>query len=73
MSTVAEAVKAAPPIGAAGLQLAGYPLSDWMLVLTAVYTVLLITHKSLELFRAMRQNRPCKQGCHAHRHKEDAP
>lgn len=71
MSTVAEAVKAAPPIGAAGLQLAGYPLSDWMLVLTTLYTVLLIAHKSVELFRTVRQGRPCKHGCHPLRRKED--
>lgn len=38
----AAAAKASPPIAAASMTLAGYSLSDWVLLLTAIYTGLQI-------------------------------
>lgn len=35
-----EITKAAPPVSVAGLSLAGVGLSDWVLVMTLIYTVL---------------------------------
>lgn len=35
-----EATKAAPPLGVGSMVLFGVPMSDWILVLTALYTVL---------------------------------
>jgi hypothetical protein len=40
--TLIEAGKAAPPITVGGLSLAGVALSDWLIILTLVYTVLQI-------------------------------
>ncbi len=37
--TAAEVAKAAPPLTVTGMELLGFPLSDWVLVLTAVYTL----------------------------------
>ena len=41
-SVVVESSKAAPPLGVGGLTLMGYPLEDWVLMATLVYTVLQI-------------------------------
>lgn len=38
----ASAVKVTPPITVTGLTLAGFTLQDWVLTLTAIYTVLQI-------------------------------
>lgn len=35
-----EAVKAAPPVTVVGMTLGGVSLQEWVLILTAVYTVL---------------------------------
>ena len=32
--------KVAPPVVATGMTVAGYPLSDWLILLTIIYTVL---------------------------------
>lgn len=37
---LADAAKTAPPITVAGLTVAGLPISDWVLMLTALYTLL---------------------------------
>lgn len=37
-----EITKAAPPVSITGLTLAGVQLSDWVLILTALYTILQI-------------------------------
>ena len=42
LNAVTEAVKAAPPITVGGLTLWGVSLSEWVLILTAIYTVLQI-------------------------------
>ena len=42
LNAVTEAVKAAPPLTVGGLTLWGVGLSEWVLILTAIYTVLQI-------------------------------
>lgn len=37
-----EVAKAAPPVTVGSLALAGIPLSDWLLILTILYTILQI-------------------------------
>ena len=37
--TLAEAAKVAPAITVSGMVLWGYPLSDWLILLTIVYTL----------------------------------
>jgi hypothetical protein len=39
---VASAAKVTPPVSIAGLTLLGYPIADWVLFLTALYTSLQI-------------------------------
>lgn len=36
---VTAAAKAAPPVAVSGLTVAGLPLQDWVLLLTAIYTL----------------------------------
>lgn len=36
----AEMAKASPPVGVGALTIFGIPLSDWVLLLTAAYTIL---------------------------------
>lgn len=45
MSDSIEVLKIAPPVGVGGLSLLSIPLSDWVLILTMVYTILLIIDK----------------------------
>ena len=42
LNAVTEAIKAAPPITVGGLTIWGVSLSGWVLILTAIYTVLQI-------------------------------
>lgn len=42
LDAVTEAIKAAPPITVGGLTMWGVSLSEWVLILTAIYTVLQI-------------------------------
>lgn len=42
LNAVTEAVKAVPPITVGGLTMWGVSLSEWVLILTAIYTVLQI-------------------------------
>ncbi|MBB5414125.1 hypothetical protein [Paraburkholderia atlantica] len=37
---VASAAKVAPSVSVASLTILGYPLADWVLMLTALYTIL---------------------------------
>lgn len=39
---VADLIKVAPPVAITSMSLAGYPMSDWVLLLTAIYTLLQI-------------------------------
>lgn len=50
-----EAVKATPPVSVTGLTLYGVPLNDVVLVLTGVYTLVLLIDKLPTLFKRLRQ------------------
>ena len=39
---IADIAKAAPPLAVTGMTAAGFPMSDWVLLLTAIYTLLQI-------------------------------
>lgn len=39
---IADLAKVAPPVAITSMSLAGYPMSDWVLLLTALYTLLQI-------------------------------
>jgi hypothetical protein len=54
---VASAAKVTPPVSVASLTLLGYPISDWVLLLTALYTALQIwvLVRDKFLFRLKRQ------------------
>lgn len=41
---IAEALKTAPPVSVAGATVAGASLDEWVLILTAVYTVLQLAY-----------------------------
>lgn len=53
--TLIEAVKDAPPISVGGLAFLGVPLSDWVLILTLVYTIFLLIDKSHVVLIRVRQ------------------
>lgn len=40
-----EVISATPPVATTGLVLWGIPINDWVLILTAVYTIFLIIEK----------------------------
>lgn len=46
-----ESILAAPPAGATGLLVLGYPLSDVVLWLNFVYITILIVHKLYKLYQ----------------------
>lgn len=48
--TLNEVVRAAPPVSVGGLTLWGTPLSEWVLLLTIVYTVFLIVDKAFSIW-----------------------
>lgn len=48
-----EAAKAAPPLSVGGLTLFGFPLSEIVLVLTAIYTIWLILEKTPRVLDAI--------------------
>lgn len=50
-----EAVKAAPPASVAGLTLYGVPLNEVVLVLTGLYTAILIIDKMPTMFKRVKQ------------------
>lgn len=60
------AAKASPPLAISGMYLAGYPLQDWLVLATLVYTVLQIIlllpkfHKQYKDWRASK-NDYCKR------------
>ena len=39
---ITDIAKAAPPLTVTGMTAAGFPISDWVLLLTAIYTLLQI-------------------------------
>lgn len=46
-----ESILAAPPAGATGLLILGYPLSDVVLWLNFVYISILLVHKLFKLYQ----------------------
>lgn len=63
---VIDAIKAAPPVAVSGLQFFGISLSEFVLALTAIYTLLLIVLTVRKLFRAVRtedQDPACAEDC----------
>jgi hypothetical protein len=52
--TAIMATKAAPPAAVSLASLAGYPVSDLVLWATLIYTVLMIGHKALQIWRDFR-------------------
>lgn len=58
MTTVQERVEsilAAPPAGATGLLILGYPLSDVVLWLNFIYIIILIVHKLYRLWQESKE------------------
>ena len=58
MTTVQERVEsilAAPPAGATGLLILGYPLSDVVLWLNFIYIIILIVHKLYRLWKESKE------------------
>lgn len=56
-----ESVLAAPPAGATGLLILGYPLSDVVLWLNFVYISILIGHKLFKLYQDYKKG--ANNGC----------
>ena len=54
------AAKITPPVVAAGMTLAGYPLSDWLVLLTIIYTLLQIWATAHKLWRERQERIQCK-------------
>lgn len=56
---VAEAgvvtAKVAPPVVVSGMVVAGYPLQDWLIVLTIIYTVIQIVLLLPKLWQMLRK------------------
>lgn len=51
---IKDTVMAAPPVSVGALTMWGVPLSEWILLLTAVYTVFLIIDKLPAVLRTLR-------------------
>jgi len=52
--SINEVARAAPPVSVGGLTLWGFPLSEWVLILTAIYTLFLIIDKIPSVFFRLR-------------------
>ena len=50
-SAVQETFKLAPPVAITGTSAAGIDWQAWVLILTAIYTVLLIGHKVFQIYK----------------------
>ncbi len=55
-SAGAMAAKALPPAGVSIATIAGVPVSDLVLWATLIYTLLMICHKSLAIWRDLRRD-----------------
>ena len=53
---IVDAAKASPPIAITSLSLFGLPLSEWVYLLTAIYTLLLILGFLRKLFFSYRRS-----------------
>jgi hypothetical protein len=45
------AAKASPPVSVSLAHLAGFPVADLVLWATLIYTILMITHKLVQMYR----------------------
>jgi len=50
-SAVQETFKLAPPVAVTGAGAVGVDWQTWVLILTAIYTVLLIGHKVFQIYK----------------------
>ena len=57
--SIATAIKASPPATVSIATLAGYQVSELVLWATLVYTVLMICHKTLAIWRDLRRAPTC--------------
>ena len=48
---IQEATKLAPPIAIGGTGLVGVDWQSWVLIVTLVYTILLVIHKAIQIYR----------------------
>lgn len=53
--TLSEAAKAAPPLTVGSITLLGYPLEQWVLVGTFIYTIFLLVDKLPVVVERVRQ------------------
>lgn len=63
-----EAIKAAPPVGVAGLTVFGVAISDWAVVLTILYTAFLLIDKLPTVIERFRQFHRWLKGRHDRNH-----
>lgn len=54
---VVNAIKDAPPLTIGGMVLFGYPASDWVLALTAIYTIIRIVSEVRSWYQRKRDDR----------------
>lgn len=59
-TAVDMAIKASPPATVSIATLAGYQVSELVLWATLIYTILMICHKSLALWRDLRRDQRCE-------------
>lgn len=61
-SAGAMAAKALPPASVSIATIAGMPVSDLVLWATLIYTVLMICHKAMAIWRDLRRATRCEMG-----------
>ena len=65
---IADLVKAAPPLTITGMTMLGFPISDWVLLLTALYTILqiyLLLRRMVFAIRSSDRDPNCAEDCAA--------
>ena len=60
---VNEAMKAAPPLAITGMTLLGFPMSDWVFALTAIYTAFQIILLARKTWKSAMATAPAPVGC----------
>ncbi|WP_434513789.1 hypothetical protein AB6Q56_14505 [Dechloromonas sp. ARDL1] len=74
---VGELAKTAPPVAVTSMTLAGYSMNDWVLTLTAIYTLLqifivvrrfLVSRRTTDAIQE--SDPPCARDCEAARRKQ---
>lgn len=54
-NSIQEAIKLSPPVAVLGSESAGVDWQTWVLVLTCIYTLLLIAHKVFQIYKEIRR------------------